>query len=398
MTPPPTRTAASGSRLSGLSPLPALSAVWTSVPLSPLCLCLCPASFLACCVSVSCLRPSVSLGLGLWASPLRFRPEDTLLPFSARSGPAVVTTRSRIPRSTPDLAGRRPQLTVLSAPEAPDPALGGALQTPPSRLARGDSAGSPAPPRRNVPKAGACSRHPAAGSQCACPESAAAETRGSPGWAAGGACSAGAGPRARVRRKACARRCGQLRRSRAASGGGCAAGGRARRVAAVTAAGCAEGGRVGQLWGLRPRRGAKRSRRGSGVRSRAPYSPVPLALPAPDAAPHRARGARPDAGREPTSAPADAHPRAGPAPPASRCPRRPAQGEASVGKSRPCVTASCGHFPSLWGRKSSSGPEIATDGLLTFSCQRPATASLRALPLPQDDSPPPSRLPLRAEP
>lgn len=112
MTPPPTRTAASGSRLSRRSPLPVLS-----LPAGRPCPCppLCSASFLPPCVPVSCLRLAVYLGLGLRTPPPRSHPEvppctppparDRTSCPRGRAFPGLRVTRQRLRRAplpTPD--------------------------------------------------------------------------------------------------------------------------------------------------------------------------------------------------------------------------------------------------------------------------------------------------------
>ena len=138
-----------------------VSAAWTSVSLSPLRLCLYSAPFSACCVPV--LSPAVSLGLR--APPLGSLPEDPLLPSSARSGLDVVSTRTRVPRSTRDPAGRRLWLAALSAPDAPNLAFGWTPHPPPTRLTSPhspvpgpDSGGRKLP----LPRGGAPARMPRA--------------------------------------------------------------------------------------------------------------------------------------------------------------------------------------------------------------------------------------------
>lgn len=107
--------------------------------LSPLRLCLCSASFLDCCVLVSCLRLAVSLGLSLMAPPLRSCPEYPLRPFSTCSGPDIVLMQTRVPASTRSLMGRRLRQAALPALKAPDPALGRSPQPAPQSAPAGEN-------------------------------------------------------------------------------------------------------------------------------------------------------------------------------------------------------------------------------------------------------------------
>lgn len=320
MTSPPARTAASGPLL---SPLPALSLPLGRPCPCPRCVSACvrPLSWPA--VSLSCLRPAVSLGLGLRAPPLRSRTRTPCAPSPPardqtscprrRAFPGLRVTRRGGHSGWQPSRLRMPPALRLAGPRIPRP-LGSRPQGP-ARGARAPQLGDPTP-------GDASSRRPAAGRQRACPEPAAAETRGRLGWAAGGACSAGAGPRARVRRKARAQSHGQLRRSGAArraevglrsarQAGGRDGPARGRVAGCHRGGGVLREGTVGQCCGASVRGGARGPAvaRVGGPEPLCPGSAaVRLALPAlpgPGPADRARGGARPGPG--PTSTPPDAH-------------------------------------------------------------------------------------------
>lgn len=358
MTSPPARTAASGPLL---SPLPALSLPLGRPCPCPRCVSACvrPLSWPA--VSLSCLRPAVSLGLGLRAPPLRSRTRTPCAPSPPardqtscprrRAFPGLRVTRRGGHSGWQPSRLRMPPALRLAGPRIPRP-LGSRPQGP-ARGARAPQLGDPTP-------GDASSRRPAAGRQRACPEPAAAETRGRLGWAAGGACSAGAGPRARVRRKARAQSHGQLRRSGAARRAEVGlrsarqAGGR-DGPARGRVAGCHRGGGVLRegTWGSAagpPSEAGRGGRpwRGSGVRSPCARGPRPSAWPCPPSpgrAPRTERGAGRARARGPPRPRRTPTPggRAG-APDPRRSAARPGRG---VGKSSSCVTLFSGHFPAL---------------------------------------------------
>lgn len=169
--------------------------------LSPLRLCLCSASFLDCRVPVSCLRLAVSLGLSLMTPPLGSCPEYPLRSFSTCSGPDVVLMQTRVPASTRSLVGRRLQQVALQAPKAPDPALGRSRSLSPRSAPAGGTcllAGASRCGGQSWARAGSPPRR---GASARMPRALCGRDPRRLGWAAGSACSAGAGPRGRVRRQ-----------------------------------------------------------------------------------------------------------------------------------------------------------------------------------------------------